>query len=58
VFLPFFTTKPVGDCVGMGLDLAWRTIVGRHGGTLSAYSAPGETRLTACLPMRGAELVR
>jgi signal transduction histidine kinase len=58
VFLPFFTTKPVGDGVGMGLDLAWRTIVGRHGGTLSAYSAPGETRLTACLPIRGAEQVR
>ena len=50
VFLPFFTTKPVGDGAGMGLDLAWRVIVGKHGGMLSASSTPGDTRITACLP--------
>ena len=58
VFLPFFTTKPVGEGIGMGLDLAWRVIVGMHRGTLNAASDPGETRLSACLPIRGAEPVR
>jgi signal transduction histidine kinase len=50
IFLPFFTTKPVGEGVGMGLDLAWRVIVGKHGGMLSASSTPGDTTFTACLP--------
>jgi signal transduction histidine kinase len=58
VFLPFFTTKPVGMGVGMGLDLAWRTIVGRHHGSLGVASVPRDTRFTACLPARGAELHR
>jgi nitrogen-specific signal transduction histidine kinase len=44
VFLPFFTTKPVGMGVGMGLDLAWRTIVGRHHGSLGVASVPRDTR--------------
>ncbi|RDH79569.1 histidine kinase [Mycolicibacterium moriokaense] len=51
IFLPFFTTKPVGQGVGMGLDLAWRTIVGLHHGTLTVTSRPGDTRFTACLPV-------
>jgi signal transduction histidine kinase len=58
VFLPFFTTKPVGMGVGMGLDLAWRTIVGRHHGSLGVASVPGDTRFSACLPIRGAEIKR
>ncbi|WP_142392662.1 ATP-binding protein [Mycobacterium sp. 3519A] len=55
IFLPFFSTKPVGQGVGMGLDLAWRVIVGKHRGTLGAVSGPGDTRITACLPVHGAE---
>jgi len=55
VFLPFFTTKPVGEGIGMGLDLAWRVIVGKHRGSLGVTSVPGDTRFTACLPIRGAE---
>jgi nitrogen-specific signal transduction histidine kinase len=38
----------------MGLDLAWRTIVGRHHGSLGVASVPGDTRITACLPVHGA----
>lgn len=53
IFLPFFTTKPVGHGVGMGLDLAWRTVVGVHHGSLSVTSQPGATRFTACLPIQG-----
>lgn len=55
IFLPFFTTKPVGQGIGMGLDLAWRTIVGLHHGSLSVTSKPGDTRFTACLPIRGCQ---
>jgi signal transduction histidine kinase len=51
MFLPFFTTKPVGEGAGMGLDLAWRVIVGKHRGMLSASSVPGDTRFTACIPV-------
>ncbi|BBY46817.1 histidine kinase (plasmid) [Mycolicibacterium arabiense] len=51
IFLPFFTTKPVGQGIGMGLDLAWRTIVGMHRGSLSVASQPGNTQITACLPL-------
>jgi signal transduction histidine kinase len=58
IFLPFFTTKPVGMGIGMGLDLAWRTIVGRHHGSLGAASVPGDTRITACLPVHPAGTAR
>jgi len=37
----------------MGLDLAWRTIVGQHRGALSVTSEPADTRFTICLPARG-----
>jgi signal transduction histidine kinase len=52
IFLPFFTTKPVGAGAGMGLDLAWRVVVGKHGGMLSASPIAGGTKLTACLPVQ------
>ena len=50
IFTPFFSTKPVGEGTGLGLDLAWR-IVEKHGGTVSAQSTPGDTRLIVCLPL-------
>lgn len=51
VFTPFFTTKPVGEGSGLGLDLAWR-IVDKHGGNLTVQSQPGDTRFTVCLPVQ------
>lgn len=46
VFDPFFTTKPVGEGAGLGLTVAWRIVVTRHGGTVGVTSVPGDTRFT------------
>jgi len=55
VFEPFFTTKEIGRGTGLGLDIAWRIIVGRHHGEIHLESAPGDTRFQVVLPLRGAE---
>ena len=55
VFEPFFTTKEVGKGTGLGLDIAWRIIVGRHGGELRIESAPGDTRFQVVLPREQAD---
>src|SRR6201991_1931955 len=44
IFTPFFTTKPFGEGTGLGLDLAWRIVVEKHGGNMSVQSEPGDTR--------------
>ena len=51
VFEPFFSTKPVGQGTGLGLDLARKIVVTRHGGDLRARSAPGDTWLEVRLPL-------
>lgn len=51
IFTPFFTTKPVGEGPGLGLDLAWRIVVDRHRGHISMRSHPGDTRFIVCLPL-------
>lgn len=51
IFTPFFTTKPVGEGPGLGLDLAWRIVVDRHRGHISVDSTPGDTRFIVCLPL-------
>jgi signal transduction histidine kinase len=55
VFEPFFTTKDIGQGTGLGLDIAWRIVVGRHGGEISLDSEPGDTRFTVLLPVRPPE---
>jgi signal transduction histidine kinase len=52
VFEPFFTTKPVGKGTGLGLDIAWRIVVGRHHGEIRLDSVPGDTRFAVVLPLR------
>jgi signal transduction histidine kinase len=51
IFTPFFTTKPFGEGTGLGLDLAWRIVVEKHGGNISVQSGPGDTRFIVCLPL-------
>lgn len=51
IFTPFFTTKPFGEGTGLGLDLAWRIVVEKHGGNISVQSTPGDTRFAVCLPL-------
>ena len=55
VFEPFFTTKEVGKGTGLGLDIAWRIIVGRHGGEIRLESVPGDTRFQVVLPRTRAD---
>lgn len=55
VFDPFFSTKPVGEGTGLGLDISWRIIVNRHGGDLRLESVPGDTRFQVRLPINPAE---
>jgi signal transduction histidine kinase len=55
VFEPFFTTKEVGKGTGLGLDIAWRIVIGRHAGEIRLESAPGNTRFQVVLPVRQSE---
>jgi two-component system sensor histidine kinase PhcS len=50
VFEPFFTTREVGQGLGLGLSISY-SVVQRHGGTLVADSAAGFwTQFTFDLP--------
>jgi signal transduction histidine kinase len=54
IFEPFFTTKPRGEGSGLGLGIARRIVVDRHGGTIDVASRPGRTCVEVRLPRRGA----
>jgi signal transduction histidine kinase len=53
-FEAFYTTKDVGKGTGLGLDIARRIVVERHGGTIGIESQPGDTVLRIRLPKQGA----
>jgi signal transduction histidine kinase len=50
IFTLFFTTKPMGQGSGQGLNTSYN-IIRRHGGTLDFHSQPGRTVFTARLPL-------
>ncbi len=49
-FEAFFTTKEVGKGTGLGLDIARRIVVQRHGGAIDIDSEPGRTVMRVTLP--------
>jgi signal transduction histidine kinase len=51
IFEQFFTTKPVGEGTGLGLDISWRIVVNKHHGDLRVESVPGDTRFKVWLPL-------
>jgi len=52
IFEPFFTTKDVGSGTGMGLTVAYNTIVKQHRGELLVNSKEGKgTTFTAKIPV-------
>lgn len=56
MFVPFFTTKPVGKGTGMGMSIAYG-IINDHGGDISVDSTVGEgTRFTIKLPLSTEDL--
>lgn len=54
IFTPFFTTRPAGEGMGLGLPISRRIITGRHRGTMTVDSTMGEgTAFTITLPKDG-----
>jgi signal transduction histidine kinase len=57
IFLPFFTTKPVGEGTGLGLSLSYDIVVKQHAGTIDVDTASGEfTEFRIVLPRSAASL--
>lgn len=53
IFQPFFTTKPTGEGIGLGLSLSYDIVTKGHGGALLVDSQPGQgTEFILVLPVR------
>jgi len=51
LFDPFTTTKPPGQGMGMGLNICYNIVVGKHKGRIDVTSQPGQTRFAVRLPL-------
>ncbi len=52
IFEPFFSTKPMGEGTGLGLDICQRIVVNKHHGSMRVQSEPGDTRFQVRLPLQ------
>ncbi|WP_426735457.1 sensor histidine kinase [Myxococcus faecalis] len=52
IWVPFFTTKPMGQGTGLGLDIIRRVVVDRHHGDVRVESKPGRTAFQIRLPLK------
>jgi signal transduction histidine kinase len=50
IFDPFFSTKPVGQGTGLGLDIV-RRLVRHNDGEIAVESRPGRTEFSVALPV-------
>jgi signal transduction histidine kinase len=50
IYDPFFTTKPPGEGVGLGLDSVRRLVL-QHRGEIAVDSKPGRTEFSVKLPI-------
>ncbi len=48
---PFFTTKPSGLGIGLGLDISHNIVVEKHQGEMRVVSEPGKTCFEVRLPV-------
>ncbi len=51
IFDSFFTTKPLGQGTGLGLDISYNIIVMQHRGDIKVFSEPGRTCFQVWLPL-------
>ena len=52
IFDPFFTTKPPGSGTGLGLHIAYNSVVHKHRGQITLTSQPGATTFQVALPIQ------
>lgn len=52
IFLPFFTTKPVGKGTGLGLSISHQIVVEKHGGRLTCLPLDKGTEFVIEIPLR------
>lgn len=50
IFDTFFTTKPVGQGTGLGLEISYNIVVVKHKGDIRVKSEPGKTQFEVWLP--------
>ncbi|MBP6786245.1 MAG: cyclic nucleotide-binding domain-containing protein [Candidatus Promineofilum sp.] len=51
IFETFFTTKPIGQGTGLGLDISYNIVARRHKGDIRVHSEPGRTQFDVWLPV-------
>jgi signal transduction histidine kinase len=52
IFDPFFTTKPPGSGTGLGLHIAYNSVVHKHRGQITLTSRPGATTFQVVLSIQ------